>query len=44
MPLWLTKNLSEILEKQDWTLLEEIIVIYGYDESDPEKEEYIYGL
>lgn len=44
MPLWLTRDLSEALEKQDWDLLEEIICLYGYDEYDHEKQEYIDGL
>jgi hypothetical protein len=38
--LKLTQELNDILDKRDWSLLEEFIVIHGYDEFDHEKMEY----
>lgn len=44
MPLWLTHELSDILESKNWDALEEIIALYGFDEFDHEKQEYINDL
>ena len=35
-----TEMLWEILERKDWGLLEEIIVVYGYDESEWKDQTY----
>jgi len=32
--------LWEILERKDWGLLEEVIVVHGYDESEWKDQEY----
>jgi len=35
-----TEMLWEILERKDWGLLEEVIVVHGYDESEWKDQEY----